>query len=210
MSIYPHCCTKTQKRKRGHKNKSPLSPGHPRIRPPRPARHACVQHLIIQLYYCCTVRMIHVSIMRTRSMVSYSCCTIPVQVRTNRPGTHRNDASKRPLGCYDFVGVKRRPGAFTVWSGRFLKKCVRHFGPGAIQKKRDTHTHLTHTATALTSVYVGTGDTVVAGVGIADGSRAKYYTAQVRCGRLTQEQQCREIVHYIILALALIIFFNTD
>ena len=35
---------------------------------------------------------------------------------------YRNNASKRPPGRYDFAGVKRRPGAFTVWPGRFLKK----------------------------------------------------------------------------------------
>ena len=34
----------------------------------------------------------------------------------------RNNASKRPLGRYDFAGEKRRPGTFTVCPGRFLKK----------------------------------------------------------------------------------------
>ena len=43
-------------------------------------------------------------------------------------------------------------------------------------KKKKTHTH-THTSHALSNSLMlkfGIGDSVVAGVGIADGSRAKY------------------------------------
>ena len=67
---------------------------------------------------------------------------------------YRNKASKRPRGCYDFAGVKRRPGAFSVRPGCFLKTYLGSFAPpGAIQKnKKKTHTSHMHAATALGNV----------------------------------------------------------
>ena len=65
---------------------------------------------------------------------------------------------------------------FAVWPGRFLKK---DFGPSGplerYKKTREKHTPLTPTNQQLWLMFrLGTRDTVVAGVGIADGSRAKY------------------------------------
>ena len=53
-----------------------------------------------------------------------------------------------------------------------------------------------------TGVRFGTGPTAVVGVGIADGSRAKYDVDV-----LTPEKQCRGIGHDMILEL---VFFSTD
>ena len=62
-------------------------------------------------------------------------------------------------------------------AGAFSEKTIRTFWPpGAIQKNKKI-THLSH---AHSNIFVwlmfrfGAGHTVVAGVGIADGSRAKY------------------------------------
>ena len=94
---------------------------------------------------------------------------------------YRNNASERPLGRYEIAGVKRRHGAFTVlWPGRFLKENISGLlAPRGDTKKQEKNTHLSHTATYLTIINntimfrVDTGDTVVTGVGIADGSRVK-------------------------------------
>ena len=85
-----------------------------------------------------------------------------------------NNASKQPLGRYDFACVKRRAGAFTMWPGRFLKKMSDFLAPWGDTKKR-TQIPLTHTQQQQLwlVLILGTGDTVVAGPGIADGSRAK-------------------------------------
>ena len=63
---------------------------------------------------------------------------------------NRNNASERPLGRYDFTGVRRRFRAFTTLcvAGVFPEKKKRGaFGPpGAIQKKNEKHTHAPHKA----------------------------------------------------------------
>ena len=56
----------------------------------------------------------------------------------------------------------------------FAKYFWTYWPPGAIKKKEKTHTSYTHTATVWPTFRFGTGDIVVAGIGIADGSRAKY------------------------------------
>ena len=66
---------------------------------------------------------------------------------------YRNNASKRPLGHYDFALLKRRPGAFTAWPRRFVKNDNRTFWPpGVIQEKTRKHTH-THTRTHLSHAH---------------------------------------------------------
>ena len=61
-------------------------------------------------------------------------------------------------------------------AGTFSEKRFRAFWPrGAIKKNKEkAHTSHTHTVTALANVRFDTGDTEVAGVGIADGSCAKH------------------------------------
>ena len=93
---------------------------------------------------------------------------------------YHENANKHPLGRCDFAGVKRRPrGVYSV-AGAFYGKLFQAFwSPGAIQKnKNKTYAPLSHTATALANVYqVDLAQEipyVVAGVGIADGSLAKY------------------------------------
>ena len=92
---------------------------------------------------------------------------------------HRNNAIKRPPGCHDFIGVKGRPGALTVIPGRFLNKYIGLVGsPGPCEKTKHTHTLPTHTYSSYANIIsfwlmliFGTGDPVLAGVTIADGSR---------------------------------------
>ena len=69
-----------------------------------------------------------------------------------------NNASKQPLGRYDFACVKRRAGAFTMWPGRFLKKMSDFLAPWGDTKKtrKNTDTSHTHTVTtASASAYTG-------------------------------------------------------
>ena len=47
----------------------------------------------------------------------------------------RVNASSRLWGRYDFAGVKRRPGAFTVWPGRCIKEYFGFFDPQGRLKK---------------------------------------------------------------------------
>ena len=62
---------------------------------------------------------------------------------------YRNNASKRPPGRCDSARVKRHPGAFTTWPGRFLGKKKRAFClPRAIEPPPN-QIHASYTATAL-------------------------------------------------------------
>ena len=80
------------------------------------------------------------------------------------------NVSKCPLGRYDFEGIKRRPGTFSE------KKASGLLAPRGDTKKQEKSTPpTTRTQEQLWLMFrFGTGDTVVARVGIADGSRAKY------------------------------------
>ena len=72
-------------------------------------------------------------------------------------------------GMYDFAGVKRRPGAFSE------KRCRTFWPPEAIQKTRGKTQALERTREQPWLMFrFATGYTVVAGLEIADGSRAKY------------------------------------
>ena len=88
---------------------------------------------------------------------------------------YRDNASKCPLRRCDFAGAKRRPGAFTVWPGRFKKKISGLSALGAILEKQEkTHTPPTRTQQQPWPISrYGTEDSVVEGVGNADGPRAK-------------------------------------
>ena len=71
--------------------------------------------------------------------------TLTLTVST-RYQVHRDNASKRPLGRHGFGRVRRRPGALTVWPGRFIEKQKTKkrtiWPPGAIPKKQEQSTHL--------------------------------------------------------------------
>ena len=56
---------------------------------------------------------------------------------------YRNNASKRPSGRCDFARVKKHPGAFTAWPGRFLGSGA-FCPPGAKKKEQKKLTPLTH------------------------------------------------------------------
>ena len=63
---------------------------------------------------------------------------------------YRNNASKRPPGRCDFARVKKQPGMFTTWQGRFLEKDLGPFArPGRYKITLKKLTPLTHPATTL-------------------------------------------------------------
>ena len=68
---------------------------------------------------------------------------------------YRNNANKRPLGHCDFAGVKRRPGALTVWPARLLKNTSGLLASrGNTKEKEKQHTSLTRTQQQLSLVLV--------------------------------------------------------
>ena len=103
--------------------------------------------------HICGGRHYFVSLLFGTPSPAYTAVVPPATLRRERQKkpnftvawpSYRNIASKRPPRRYDFAGVNRRPGDFTVWPGRFLKEKKTFCPPGVLEKSK------THTRTPLT------------------------------------------------------------